>query len=587
MTFLAELTERLRMVTRHAELDVAPGELLPAVRRLDDDAVVALLEEAAAISSCVERLKVVGAAVVAERSTGGGLARRRGFRNPVQLVQDITGGTRGDASRTLRVGSALLDDGPVDAGDGPAGRGPSIEGAAGDGEAGGDGVDGASGDVVEGGDGVGAGGGSGSAPVFIWHAELRDAMLTGALSTAQHDAIRNGLGEPADTERADEVWAIAAQQLMAEAADVTVEELRKSARAVRDALDPVGAEERFAERFAARSWREWTDEHGRHHAHIIYDDEMGAWASSVISAALRPRRGGPRFLTDAERAQAEALQDDDRTNDQLTYDLMMGVLRAGALATAEDVFGVRQPGVRLVTVKDHIGRRDMFGRLVAIANLEDGGDALPGSVLDAALCNTGTLEITVSSCGKPLDVGREKRLFTSAQKQALAIRDGGCMWPGCHMPASYCESHHTTPWAEGGSTDVDDGILLCRFHHLLLHNEGWRVTRDAAHGVFVLHAPTGERTTLHSKSPLRWAWSDPPDRPGWRTPPSARASAPAAPPAPPGNRPVSEPPRERPPEGARPREDTYAREGARSREDAYPREGAQSREDLQPALLPA
>ncbi|GAA3912757.1 HNH endonuclease signature motif containing protein [Microbacterium invictum] len=507
MTFLAELIEKLQAVSGHAELDVAPGELLEALRGLDDDAVIELVHEAAEIGSCVERLKVVGAAVIAERSAAphGGLSGRRGFRTPVQLVQDITGGTRHEASRTMRVGSSLLDDVPAEGeevrpggeevppggGVPPGGEGPPVQ-------------------LEE--------------PVFIWHAELREAMLAGTLSTAAHDAIRRGLGEPAAADRADEVWALAARQLMEEVRGIAVEELGSRARAVRDALDPIGAEERFAQRFANRSWRRWTDEHGVRHAHIVYDDEMGAWVDALMDAALRPRRGGPRFMTDAERAQAESLEGDPRTNDQLTYDLMVDVIRAGALASAEDVFGSRQPGVRMVVVKDIVGPRDPFGRLLATAHLEDGGDALPGSVLEAKLCDTGSREITVDSCGNPLDLGREKRLFTSSQRLAFAIRDGGCMWPGCERPPLFCEAHHCTPWAEGGATDVDAGILLCRFHHLLLHNGGWRITREGFDtgpelGPFILHSPTGEKIVLKSKSPLRWAWNPPPDRCGWRSPP--------------------------------------------------------------------
>ncbi len=491
MTFLADLTEKLRAVAGRAELDVAPGELLGALRGMDDDAVVALVEQAAAIGACADRLKVVGAAVITERSTaaGGGLARSRGFRTPVQLVQDITGGTRGDASRTVRVGTSLLDE-EVDAG------APATPDA---GPAKADEPDEAR---------------------VIWHDELRDAMLSGSLTTAQHDAIRRGLGDPPEVTGGSEVWAIAARQLMDECARMTVEDLRKRACAMRDALDPAGAEERFAERFAKRSWRTWTDEHGQRHSHIVHDDEGGAWLDDLIGAALRPRRGGPRFMTDAERAEAEALSDDPRSNEQLTYDLMMSVIRAGSLASAADVYGARRPGVRMVAVKDLVGPRDLFGRLMATTYLEDGGEALPGSVLDATLCEVGHVEVTVSACGNPLDVGRSQRLFTPAQKLALAVRDGGCMWPGCSARASYCESHHIIPWSQGGTTDTDHGILLCRFHHLLLHNEGWRITRSPDKGDFILHSPTGTQTRLRSKSAVRWAWDPPPDTPGWRTPPT-------------------------------------------------------------------
>lgn len=29
-----------------------------------------------------------------------------------------------------------------------------------------------------------------------------------------------------------------------------------------------------------------------------------------------------------------------------------------------------------------------------------------------------------------------------------------------------------------GRTDLADGLLLCRHHHLLLHNKGWQIRRD-------------------------------------------------------------------------------------------------------------
>ena len=72
-------------------------------------------------------------------------------------------------------------------------------------------------------------------------------------------------------------------------------------------------------------------------------------------------------------------------------------------------------------------------------------------------------------------------LFTARQRTGLAARDGGCRWPDCDKPASWCEAHHIDHWkAEHGATDIADGILLCRAHHLLLHNNHWHVTRTGA-----------------------------------------------------------------------------------------------------------
>ena len=72
---------------------------------------------------------------------------------------------------------------------------------------------------------------------------------------------------------------------------------------------------------------------------------------------------------------------------------------------------------------------------------------------------------------------------------ALAIRDGGCLWPECDRPPSWTEAHHIDRWSDGGRTDLDRGVLLCRHHHLRLHNEGWTIHTRA--GRYWLHPPPG------------------------------------------------------------------------------------------------
>lgn len=74
-----------------------------------------------------------------------------------------------------------------------------------------------------------------------------------------------------------------------------------------------------------------------------------------------------------------------------------------------------------------------------------------------------------------LDLGVGTRLFSKAQKLALAERDGGCAWSGCTHPPSYTEAHHLRWWSHDGPTDLDNGILLCSFHHHRIHNDGWNV----------------------------------------------------------------------------------------------------------------
>ncbi|MFD5213955.1 HNH endonuclease [Microbacterium sp. NPDC058345] len=479
MTFASEITDRAAAVAALLGADVEPRELAARVSQLTDAEAISVAEASAALMRCAELAQVAAAGVIATRSARdagqSGLAQSRGHRTAVSLMQELTGSGKADAARKVRVGESLV------AREAPEDAVASDELT-----------------VVD--------------AVPRWDAPLSAALLAQAITAAQHDAIRQALGEPPVAEGADadhaaearDAWSLAAEQLIADAATVSLEELRNSARAIRDRLDPDGAHRRFLERFERRSFRLWTDADGNRRGSFLFDDEGGMLAATVLDSALRPRRGGPRFVDSAERERAADLTADERTNDQLAYDLFLDVLRAGALADAETVFGTRQAGVRLVQVVDDTGAS------APIAHSEDGLASLPSAVADQHICDSGFLPVTVDGCGNPLDVGREHRLFTPRQRVALAIRDGGCMWPSCDRPASYCEAHHIDPWAKQGRTDIDRGVLLCRFHHMNLHHHGWRITRSGKDD-FVLHPPGGAQSSppipMRSRIPLRYAWS--------------------------------------------------------------------------------
>ncbi|GAB2517450.1 hypothetical protein GCM10027064_13910 [Microbacterium petrolearium] len=525
MNFLTDLEQRIDAVAALAAIDVADAA------RQSDEVVVRLAELGAELMRVGERLQTIAAGVAASRSTRdaghGGLAQARGHRNAVALLQEVSGSSRADAAKRVRVGESLLQTAAADdprlasavgsAGAGDAGAAGSA-GAAGAGSAGaGAGEPGVFGDGAEGpGGSAGEGGSAGAGMELPWHAPVDAALLGGRVTTAQADAILRGLGEPPVEPGADgatagtiEAWRVAAEQLLDEAAIRTVEDLAAAGRQMRDRLDPSGAQARYLARHEARSFRMWTDGDGIHHAKLRFDDHGGAWMRAMMDSALRPRRGGPRFVDAAEAEKARALVDDPRSNEQLAYDLLIDVLQAGATAEAEKVFGARQPGVRLVVVKDELAARDASGRPAGVGHLEDGGETVPAAAVEQAICSAGTVPVTVDSCGKPLDVGREQRLFTPRQRIALAVRDGGCLWPGCVMRASYCEAHHIDEWAaHEGRTDVERGVLLCRYHHMNLHHRGYRIRRDGT-GPLMLHPPDGPGIELRPQSPLRWRWGPP------------------------------------------------------------------------------
>ena len=79
---------------------------------------------------------------------------------------------------------------------------------------------------------------------------------------------------------------------------------------------------------------------------------------------------------------------------------------------------------------------------------------------------------------QPLDVGRTSRVIQPAQRTALAVRDGGCVFPGCSRPLAWCDAHHLRHWLHGGPTDLANLALVCRTHHRAVHEGGWRLARQ-------------------------------------------------------------------------------------------------------------
>src|SRR5690606_6617743 len=84
-------------------------------------------------------------------------------------------------------------------------------------------------------------------------------------------------------------------------------------------------------------------------------------------------------------------------------------------------------------------------------------------------CEGDVTPIVLGSGGEILHLGRTRRLFSSAQRRALAVRDGGCVWPGCCAPPGWCHAHHIPEWEHGGDTDINNGALLCPAHHHMRH----------------------------------------------------------------------------------------------------------------------
>ncbi len=126
-------------------------------------------------------------------------------------------------------------------------------------------------------------------------------------------------------------------------------------------------------------------------------------------------------------------------------------------------------------------------------------------------CDAYLQPVVTGANGVPLALGRAERTFSADQYRAMVVRDAGCRFPGCDVGPQHCEAHHRDPWEAGGSTDLDNGILVCRGsgHHRAVH-EGRVVIVGESAGRLDFYAKDG--TWLGFSLPAKPAPSIPTQR---------------------------------------------------------------------------
>lgn len=207
---------------------------------------------------------------------------------------------------------------------------------------------------------------------------------------------------------------------------------------------------------------------------------------------------------------------DTRTTEQRMAD---GLLQLALAYSKGQVAGGRErPTLLITTTADtYTGRSDEPG-------VTAHGDAVPAHVV-RFLAEQANLQRVLLAGAQILNLGREVRYATDAQYKALVVRDGGCRWPGCHIPAAWCDIDHLLAWEDGGSSDLDNLVMWCRHHHTEKHRPGVQVFGS----VHDLRLRLIDGTIVHCP-PKPHAAARPDTRPATEpaTEPGARPRTPAA-----------------------------------------------------------
>ncbi|MHA7985631.1 HNH endonuclease signature motif containing protein [Rathayibacter sp. CAU 1779] len=451
---VADLTvaHAARLAESLDELAAAIDEVLGAAEMhgLGDEALLAATRAVESLGRRVDSLRLHCAAEITERSAKGlgseRLSARMGCRTPAELIARVTGASEATASRRASLGTAIAPRDSLTGGELPP-RFPAVAWAVASGELGED-----------------------SARVIV-----------SMLGAVEHRADRQD-------------WSAAETQLVADAvAGFTADQTKVQATVWQAALDPDGVETDAEDAMRRRGLTRVGTHDGLVRYRMDLVPEISGKLEQAIAAIVSPKSASV-FLGPASAGvsgEGVTLQDvsaqgisvqrasvqraslngacDERTSAQKRHDAFASLIDAASRSTDVASMGGAAPTV-LVTVK----QSDLLdGRGAGWIDGVD--DPIPMVAVTQFACTGGIQKMVLNADGAILSLWSPERCFTPQQRRAIAVRDGGCVIPGCRVPASWCEVHHVREHSRGGPTHTSNGVTLCWFHHRSIDTGGWSV----------------------------------------------------------------------------------------------------------------
>jgi hypothetical protein len=434
---------------------------VPDYRALPEAVLLTLNTVGAAARRLLDTRLALVAGEIAHRSApelgSQGLAQRAGHKSPVQFITMTTGTSRRAATTAVQVGVLMHE-------------------AATSGQ-----MDATTGEVL--------------APERPWLTAVTEALQSGVLTADAGEAIRTEVGVPNSVITTEQLACLACELVAAASAradgsaGLDVDHLVKFARMRREELDLDAVRIREDEQYAARGIRLFELPTGM--GRLIWDmaPETFILVKQVFDRAVSPKLGTVHFTDTSphaatEQGKANTIAADDRTPAQTGSDAFEQLLLLGSDANPDFLLGSGAPAIRVTTTLTALQtgtgavRIDGYTQLLSMRSLK------------RLHCSGGVQVLVFDDTLQPLDIGREQRLFTTQQRTILAVIWGGCAIDGCDAPPSWTEAHHIHHWArDHGNTNIRDGILLCKHHHLLLHNNKWEINRDP-NGDYWITPPT-------------------------------------------------------------------------------------------------
>ena len=307
---------------------------------------------------------------------------------------------------------------------------------------------------------------------------VAQALAAGRIPVDAAEAIISNLEQARQNANPDDV-VIAEEGLVEFAAEQPADLVRKLAIRTRDHLDTDGIEPREEQLVARRGWQRINRRDGM--VRYVFDADplsagyVDAWMDAHVGGAIRGVRMTEKGSADTDTDTDTDTDDcgdtheqlDDRTLPQLGADAIVALLRHG-LSCPQSM-----GPAATTTMVVRIGLDELLTGL-GEAQIDGIEQPISAGTARRLAAEAEIIPMVLGGESEVLDLGVARRLFSRAQRLALAERDDGCAW--CSRPASYTEAHHIEWWkAQGGPTDLANGVLLCSTHHHVVHHQGWGI----------------------------------------------------------------------------------------------------------------
>ena len=212
--------------------------------------------------------------------------------------------------------------------------------------------------------------------------------------------------------------------------------------------------------------------------------EQGALIVKALEMAMERQHAQGDPSTVGAASAAKDVSADHVPSGQTPEPTPVATRRADALAEVAETYMNTEPVANSTAdryqVVVHVAANDSAGHVPSgqTPHIEN-GPHVSAETSRRIACDSSVLGIKESDNGEPLAIGRKTRSIPPAMRRALRMRDKGCRFPGCTND-KFIDGHHIEHWADGGETNLDNLVLLCRHHHHLVHEGGFGCEKTAA-----------------------------------------------------------------------------------------------------------